>query len=157
MTIQYQMHALELVRNHIHYQNTYILLFIILRDFANKGLSRQGYGFSCGHVWMWEWDREESWAPKNWCFWTVVLEKTLESPLDCKEIQPVHSKGDQSWVFIGKMDTKAETPILWPLHMKSWLIGKDPDAGRDWEQEEKGMTEDGMAGWHHRLDGHEFG
>ena len=104
---------------------------------------------------MWELDGEESWAPKNWCFWTVVLEKTLESPLDCKEIQPVHSKGDQSWMFIGRTDAKAETPVLWPPHAKSWLrlIGKDSDAGRDWGQEEKGMTEDDMAGWHHRLDG----
>ena len=96
-----------------------------------------------------------NWAPKNWCFWTVVLEKTLESPLDCKEIQPVHSKGDQSWVFFGRNDAKAETPVLWPPHAKSWLIGKDSDAGRDWEQEEKGTTDDEMARWHHRLDGHE--
>ena len=116
----------------------------------------QGYDFSNGHVWMWELDDKESWAPKNWCFWTMVLEKTLESPLDCKEIQPVHPKGDQSWVFIGRTDAKAETPILWPPDAKSWLIGKDPDAGRDWEQEEKGTTEDEMAGWHHRLNGHEF-
>ena len=105
---------------------------------------------------MWELDCEESWAPKNWCFWTVVLEKTLESVLDCKEIQPVSSKGDQSGVFIGRTDAKAETPILWPPHVKSWLIGKDPDAGRDWGQEEKGTTEDVMAGWHHQLDGCEF-
>ena len=105
---------------------------------------------------MWELDYKESWALKNWCFWTVVLEKTLESPLDCKEIQPVHLKGDQSWVFFGRNDAKAETPILWPPHEKSWLIGKDSDAGRDWKQEEKGTTEDEMAGWHHRLDGHEF-
>ena len=105
---------------------------------------------------MWELDCEESWAPKNWCFWTVVLEKILESPLDRKEIQPVHLKGDQSWVFVGRTDTEAETPILWLPHAKSWLIGKDPDAGRDWGQEEKGITEDEMAGWHHWLDGHEF-
>ena len=104
---------------------------------------------------MWELDCEESWAPKNWCFWTVVLEKTLESPLDCREVQPVHPKGDQSWVFIGRTDAEAETPILWPPHEKSWLIGKDPDAGRDWGQEEKGMTEVEMSGWHHQLDGHE--
>ena len=97
----------------------------------------------------------ESWAPKNWCFWTVVLEKTLESPLDCKEIQPVHPKRDQSWVFIGRTDAEAETPILWPPHVKSWLTGKDLDAGRDWGQEEKGTTEDEMARWHHRLEGHE--
>ena len=117
----------------------------------------QGYGFSCGHVWMRELDCEESWAPKNWCFWTVVLEKTLESPLDCKEIQPVRPKGDQSWVFIGKTDAEAETPILWLPHGKSWLIWKDPDADRDWGQEEKGMTGDEMAGWLHWLDAPEFG
>ena len=105
---------------------------------------------------MWELDCEESWAPKNWCFWTVALEKALKSPLDCKEIQPVYPKGDQSWVFFGRTDAKAETPVLWPPHAKGWLIGKDPDAGRDWGQEEKGTTEDEMAGWHHRLDGHEF-
>ena len=95
-------------------------------------------------------------SPKNWCFWTVVLEKTLESPLDCKEIQPVHSEGDQSWVFFWRNDAKAETPVLWPLHVKSWLIGKDSDAGMDWGQEEKWTTEDEMAGWHHGLDGREF-
>ena len=106
---------------------------------------------------MWELDCEESWELKNWCFWTVVLEKSLESPLDCKEIQPVHSKGDQSWVFIGRTDAEAEIPILWPPHEKSWLIGKDSDARRDWGQEEKGTTEEEMAGWHHWLDGHRFG
>ena len=105
---------------------------------------------------MWELDSEESWAPKNWCFWTVVLEKTLESPLDCKEIQPVHSKGYRSWVFFGRNDAQAETPVLWPPHAKCWLIGKDPDAVKYLGQEEKGMTEDGIAGWHHQLDGHEF-
>ena len=104
---------------------------------------------------MWELDCEESWAPKNWCFWTVVLEKTLESPLDWKEIQQVHPKGNQSWIVIGRTDAKAETPILWPPHAKSWLIGKDPDAGRDWGQEEKEMTKDEMAGWYHWLDRHE--
>ena len=124
--------------------------------FANEGPYGQGYGFSTGHVWMWELDCEESWVPKNWCFWTVVLEKTLESPLDCKEIQLVHPEGDKSWVFFGRTDAEAETPILWPPDANSWLIGKDPDAGRDWGQEEKGTTEDEMAGWHHRLDGHEF-
>ena len=106
---------------------------------------------------MWELDYKESWAPKNWCFWTVVLEKTLESPLDCEEIQPVHPKGEQSWVFIGRTDVEAETLILWPPDVKSWFIGKDPDAGKDWGQEEKRMTEDEMVGWHHRLDGHGFG
>ena len=124
--------------------------------FAKKGPSSQTYGFSSSHVWMWELDYKESWVAKNWCFWSVVLEQTLESPLDCKEIQPVHPKGDQSWVFIGRTDAEAETPILWPPHVKSWLIGKDSDAGRDWGQEEKGTTEDEMAGWHHRLDGCEF-
>ena len=119
--------------------------------FANKGPSSQGYVFPSSHVWMRELYYKENWAPKNWCFWTVVSEKTLESPLDCKEIQPVHSKGDQFWVFIGGTDAEAETPILWPPHAKSWLIGKDPDAGRDWGQEEKGKTEDEMAGWHHWL------
>ena len=104
---------------------------------------------------MWELDCEEGWVPKNWRFWTVVLEKTLESPLDCKEIQPVHCEGGQPWDFFGRNDAKAETPVLWPPNAKSWLIGKDSDAGRDWGQEEKGMTEDEMAGWHHWLDGHE--
>ena len=99
---------------------------------------------------------KENWTPKNWCFWTVVLEKTLESPLDCKEIQPVHPKGNQSWIFIGRTDAEAETPILWPPDVKTWLLGKDPDAVKDWEQEEKGMTEDEMAGWHYGLDGCEF-
>ena len=120
--------------------------------FANKGTSSQGYGFSSGHVWMWELDCEESWALKNWCFWTAVLEKTLESPLDRKEIQPVHSKGDQSWVFFVRNDAKAETPVLWPPHAKSWLIGKDSDAGRDWRQEDKGMTEDEMDGITNSMD-----
>ena len=129
---------------------------ITIVNIYNKGPSSQGYGFSNGHVWMWELDCEESWALKNWCFWTVVLEKTLESPLDCKEIHPVHSKGDQSWVFIGRTEVEAETPILWPPHVKNWLIGKDPDAGRDWGQEEKGMTEDEMVGWHHWLKGQGF-
>ena len=124
--------------------------------FANKGPSGQGYGFSSGDVWMWELDCEESWVLKNWCFWTVVLEKTLESPLDCKEIQLVHPKGNQPWVFIGRTDVEAETPILWPPDEKNWLTGKNPHAGTDWGQEEKGMTEDEMAGWHHRLNGHEF-
>ena len=104
---------------------------------------------------MWELDCEESWAPTNWCFWTVVLEKTLVSPLEGKEIQPVHPKGDQSWVFIWRTDAEAETPILWPPHANSWLIRKNPDAGKDWGQEEKGTTENEMAGWHHWLEGRE--
>ena len=113
------------------------------------------YGFSSGHEWMWELDYKESWVLKNWCFWTVVLEKTLESSLDCKEIQPVHPKGNQSWIFIERTDAEAETPVLWPPDGKNWLMGKDPDAWKDWRQEEKGMTEDEMVGWHHRLNGHE--
>ena len=125
--------------------------------FVNKGSSSQGYGFSSSRVWMWESDYKESWVLKHWCFWTVVLENTLESPLNCKEIQPVPPKGVQSWVFIGRTDAEAETPILWPPDAKSWLIWKDPDAGKDWGQEEKGTTENEMVGWHHQLNGHEFG
>ena len=106
--------------------------------FANRGPSSQGYGFSSGYVWMWELDYKESWAPKNWCFWTVVLEKTLKSPLDWKEIQPVHPKGNQSWIFMGRTDAEAETPILWPPDVKNWLIRKDPNAGKHGRQEEKG-------------------
>ena len=124
--------------------------------FANKGPSSQGYGFSSSHVWMCELDYKESWMLKNWCFWTVVLEKMLESPLDCEEIQPVHSEIDQPWDFFGRNDVKAETPVLWSPHAKSWLTGKDPDAGREWGQEEKGTTKDEMAGWHYGLDGCEF-
>ena len=123
--------------------------------FANKVPSSQSYGFSSSHVWIWELDHKEGWALKNWCFWTVVLEKTLESPLDCKEIQPVHPKGNQSWIFIGRTDAEAEVPILWPPDGKNWLIGKDPDAGKDWRQE-KGTIADEMVGWDHQLDGHEF-
>ena len=132
-------------REHIKKQRHY---------FANKGPSSQSYGFSSSHVWMWELDYKESWAPKNWCFWTMVLEKTLESPLDCKEIQPVNPKGNQSWIFTRRTD--AEAPIFWPPDAKNWLIGKNPDAGKDWRRENKGMTEDEMVGWHHQLDGHEF-
>ena len=110
-------------------------------NFADKGSNGQSYGFSSSHVWMWELDHKEAWAPKNWCFWTVVLEKTHESPLDCKEIQPVHPKGNQSWIFIERTDAEAETPILWPPDVKNWLIGKESDAFKEWRQEEKGMTE----------------
>ena len=124
--------------------------------FANKGPYTQSYGFSRSHVWMWELGYKESWVLKNWCFWTVVLEKALDSPLDYKEIQPVHPKGDQSWIFTGRTDAAAETPILWSLDAKNWLIGKDPDAGKDWSQEEKRMTENMIVGWHHWLYGHEF-
>ena len=133
-------------RQHIKKQRHY---------FANKGPSTQSYGFSSSHVWMWELNCKKSWVPKNWCFWIVVLEKTLESPLCCKEIQPVHSKGNPSWIFIGRTDAEAETPIFWPLVTKSWLIWKYPDAEQDWRQE-KGTTEDELIEWHHRLDGHEF-
>ena len=133
-------------RQHIKKQRHY---------FADKGPSRQSYGFSSGYVWMRELDYEESWVLKNWCFWTVVLEKTLESLLDSKEIQPVHSEGDQSWTFIGST-VEAETLILWSPDVKNWLIWKDPDAGKDWRWEEKGTTEDEMVGWHHQLHGHEF-
>ena len=119
-----------------------------------KGLCSQSFVFSSNHVWMWELDYKECWAPKNWCFWTVVLEKTLESPLDSKEIQPVHPKGNQSWIFIGSTDAEAETPIFWPLDAKNWLIWKDPDSGKDRRQKEKGTTEDEMLGRHHWLDGH---
>ena len=132
-------------RKHIKKQRHY---------FANKGPSSQSYSFSSSCVWMWELDYKESWVLKNWCFWTVVLEKTVESPLDCKEIQPVHPKGDKPWIFIGR--TEAETLVLWPPDA-NWITWKDPDAGKDWRQEKKGLTEDEMAGWHRRLNGHEFG
>ena len=112
--------------------------------------------FSSSHVWIWELDYKESWVRKNWCFWTVVLEKILESPLDCNEIQPVHPKGNQSWIFIRRIDADAETPTLWPPHAKNGFIRKDPDAGEDWRWEEKRMMEDEMVGWHHLLNGHEF-
>ena len=125
-------------------------------NFANKGPSSQSYGFSSSRVWMWESDYKGSWVLKNWCFWTGVLENTLENPLDCKKIQPVNPKGNQYWIFIGRTDSEAEIPILWPPDAKNWLIRKDSDAGKDWRQEEKGMTEDEMVGWHHWLDRHEF-
>ena len=116
----------------------------------------QSYGFSSSHVQMWELDHKEGWVLRNWCFQTVVLEKTLESPLDCKEIQPVHRKRNQSWIFIGRTDVEAETPILWPPDVKKWLTGEDPDTRKDRRREEKGMTEDEMVGWHNRLNEHEF-
>ena len=123
--------------------------------FASKGPSSQGYGFSSSYVWKWKLDYKESWALKNLCFWTMVLEKTLESPFGCKEIQPVHPKGDHSWVFIGRADVEAETPILWPPDAKNWLIWKDPDARKDLRKE-KGTIEDEMVGWHHQFNSHEF-
>ena len=134
-------------RRHIKKQRHY---------FANKDTSSQGYGFSSGRVWMWELDCEDRWASKNWCYWTAVLEKTLESPLDWKDIQQVHPK-DQSWVFIRRTNAEAETLILWPPYAKSWLIWKDPYAGKDWGQEEQGMIEDEMVGWHHQHNGMGFG
>ena len=133
-------------RQHIKKQRHY---------FTSKGPSSQSYGFSTSHVWMWELDHKESWALKNWCFWAAVLEKTLESLLNCKETKPVHPKGDQSWIFIGRTDAEAETPILWLPDRKNWLFRKDPDAKKDWKQE-KGTTEDEMVGWHHWLNGHQF-
>ena len=132
-------------RQHIKKQRHY---------FANKGLSSQNFSFSSSHEWMWELDHKENWAPKNWCFWTVMWEKTLESPLNCKEIKPAHPKGNQAWIFIRRTD--AEAPIFWPPDVKNWLLGNASDAGKDWRHEEKGMTEDEMVGWHHWLDGHEF-
>ena len=135
-------------RQHIKKQRHY---------FANKDLFSQGYGFSSGHVWMWELDYTENWVLKNWCFWTVVLEKTLESPLDFKEKQPVHPKGNQSWIFIGRTDVEAETPLLWPPDGENWLIVKDPVAGKDCGQEKKGTTEDEIVVWHHQLSRHGFG
>ena len=134
-------------RQHIKKQRHY---------FTNKSPSSQSYGFSSSHVWTWELDYNKSWALMNWCFWTVVLEKTLESPLDCKEIQLVHPKGNQFWIFTGRTAIEAETSICWPRDVKNWLIGKDPDAGKDWRQEEMGMTEDEMVEWHHWHEGHEF-
>ena len=124
--------------------------------FVNKGPSNQGYGFPSSYVWMWELDYKENWAPKKWCFWTVVLEKTLESPLDNKEIQQVHPKGNQSWIFIGRSYIEAETPILWPPVVKCWLIWKDPDTEKDWRREKQGTTDDEMIGWHDLLNGHDL-
>ena len=130
-------------RQHIKKQRHY---------FANKGPYSQSFGFSSSHVWMWQLDHKEGWVPNNWCFWTVVLEKTLESPLNCKEIQPVNPKGDQSRIFTGSTDAEDEAPILWSPDVKSGFIRKDPD----WRQEEKGTIEDERVGWHHRLNRHEF-
>ena len=134
-------------RQHIKKQRCY---------FANKGPSTQSYGFSIVMYGCWALEYKKSWASKSWCFQTVVLDKTLESPLDCKEIQPVHPKGDQSRLFTGRTDAEIETPMLWPPYVKNWLMWKDPDSGKDWRWEEKGTTEDEMVGWHHQLDGHEF-
>ena len=135
------MESYDQSRQHIKKQRHY---------FATKGPSTQSYDFSSSYVWMCDLDYTESWVLKNWCFWTVVLEKTLESHLDCKEIQPLHPIGNQSWIFIGRTDAQAETPILWPPDVKNWLIWNDPQAGKDWRQEEKGMTEDEMVKLHHQ-------
>ena len=134
-------------RQHIKKQRHY---------FADKSPSSQGCGFSSSHVWMWELDCKERRAPKNRCFWTVLLEKTLESPLDCKEINPVNPKGNQSWIYIGRTDAEDESLVLWSPNAKNWLLRKDPDSGKGWRREEKGTTEDEMVWWHHRLNGHEF-
>ena len=129
---------------------------MLFYSFADKGLSSQTYGFSSSHVQMWELDRKEGWPPRNWCFWTLVVEMTLESPLDSKEIKPVNPKGYKPWIFIGKTDAEAEISILWPPDVKNWLTGKDSDAGKDWRQEEKQMIEDDIVRWHHWLSGYEF-
>ena len=134
-------------RQHIKKQRHY---------FADKDPSSQSYSFPSSHAWLWELDHEESWTLKTWCFWTVVLEKTLENPLDCKKINQVNCKGHQSWVYFGRTDAEAETPVLWPPDVKNWLIVKNHDAGKDWKQDEKGMAEDEMVRWHLWLDGHEF-
>ena len=142
---------LEMKVDYLLIQKTFSLQ-LELKKYNRDHSKRQWLHFESGP----ELVRKENWAPKNWCFWTMVLEKTLESPLDCKEIQPINPKGNQSWIFIGRTDAEAEVPILWPPDAKSWLLRKDPDAGKDGRQEEKGMTEDEMVGWHHWLDGHEF-
>ena len=134
-------------RQHIKKQRHY---------FSDKGPKSQSHGFPSSHVWMWELNYKEGWVPKNWCFWTVVLEKAFESPLDCKEFKPFNTKGNQPWIFFGKTDVEAESPVLWPPETKGQLIRKDPDVGKDWIQEAKGMTEDEMVGWCHQLNGHEF-
>ena len=134
-------------RQHIKKQRHY---------FADKCPSCQSYGFTSSHVWMWELDHKESWALENWCFWTVVLEKTLKSPSDSKKTQAVHPNGNQSWIFTWRIDAEVEAPMLWPPDVKNWLIGKEPDVGKDWRQEEKGMTEDKMVRWHHWFNVHEF-
>ena len=132
------------------------IFFPMLGKFSNKAEWFLTWFKKSCHVWMWELDYRESWAPKNWCFWTVVLENTLENPLECKEIQPANPKGNQPWIFHGRTDAVAEAPVLWPPDSKNWLTGKDSDAGKDWGQEEKETTEDEMVWWHHRLNGHEL-
>ena len=152
--------SLEFKRNLLLGKNVMTNLDSILKSrditLQTKVLLSQSYGFPSSHVWIWELDYKGIWVLKNWCFWTVVLEKAFEIPLDCREIQPVHTKGDHFWVFIGRTDAEAETPILWPPDVKNCLIWKDPVSGKDWRQEEKGTTEDEMVGWNHHLNGHEF-
>ena len=161
MTIYSYIYIVKLHMVYIVYKIIRLLHFInfindIVINYNDKGLSSQSCGFPSSRVQISKVDCKESWVPKNWYFWIVVLKKTLESPLDCKEIQPVNLKGNQSWTFIGRTDTEAEAPILWPLDAKNWLLGIYPDAGKDWRQEEKGTTEDEMVGWYHWLNGHEF-
>ena len=148
----------QVILRHCSYSCGLLPVFIMEQNakFTNKGSYIQSCGFSSCHVWMWKLDPKEGWAPKNWCFWIVVLEKTPESPLHCKEIKLVNPKGNQSWLFIGRTDAEAEAPTLWPPDMKTWPIRKHPDAGKEWRQEEKGMTEDKLVGWHHWLNGHEL-
>ena len=162
------LHPLSKLQIWSHFFLCYVVYFLLqchlsrsvetITDFIYlfKGPSSQSYGFFSSPVWMWELDYKESWLLKNWCFWTVVLEKTFESPLVCKKIQPVNPKGNQSWILIGRTDAEAEMPVFWPPDARNWLIGKDPDAGKDWSQEKKGMTEDEMVGCHHQHNGHEF-
>ena len=154
--LELQMQQKLCVLTHKSWKHVLVFQAMLSLYFANKGPSSQSFGFSSSHVWKWELDYKESWVPKNWHFWTVVLEKTLESPLDSKEIQPVHPKGNQSWIFTGRTDVEAKTLILWPPDVNNWLVRKDPDSGNDWRREEKGTTEDEMVGWHHRLNGHEL-
>ena len=145
----------NVIRQLTTYQGRYFLkctIFVLIV----KGPSSRSYGFSSSHIWMWQLDHRERWTWKNWCFWTVVLEKPLESPLDCKEIKPVNPKRNKSWIFIGRTDAEAEAPILWPTDAKNWLIGKDPDTEKDWRREENGTIEDEMVGWHHQFERHEF-
>ena len=159
MRIQWKNRHLQTTNHNVTRHSTLSLYFPAFRVVRKQFLLFKPpvYGFSSSHEWMWELDSKESWVQKNWCFWTVVLGETLESPLDCKEIQPVHPKTDQSWVFTGRTDVEAETPILWPPDAMSWLLWKHPDTGKDWGQEEKGTTEDEMVGWHHQINGQGFG
>ena len=155
-TVENSKEVFQKVCFRLPYDLTIPLLDIYTNHFADIFPYSQSYGFSNSHEWTWELDHKESWVPKNWCFWIAVLKTTLKNPLDSKELKLVNPKGNQSWIFIGKTDAEAETPVLSPPDGNNWLLGKDPDAGKDWRQEEKGMTEDELGGWHHWLDGHEF-